>query len=151
MRLHAAILFLLVTPTTTATTAMSIAEPIDADVALVEVEAYVRARSAFDRNCFRCHTASGDEATKKGMEKLDMGRYPFGGKRAPTASLAVRKALGASGAKPTMPKDDPGSLTSADLAMILRWADTFDAARGIRDRQSGSGGASGNRRESASP
>jgi mono/diheme cytochrome c family protein len=151
MRLHAAILFLLVTSAATATTAMSSAEPIDASVPLVEVEAYVRARSAFERNCFRCHTASGDEAMKKGMEKLDMGRYPFGGKRATTAGPAVRRSIGVSGTRATMPKDDPGSLTGPDLAIILRWADTFEAARGIKDRQSGSGGASGSRRESDAP
>jgi mono/diheme cytochrome c family protein len=151
MRLHAAILLLLITAATTGATATSRAEPIDANVALVEVEAYVRARSVFEQHCFRCHTASGDETIKKGVEKLDMSRYPFGGKRGATASLAVRKALGASGVRATMPKDDPGSLNNLDLAMILRWADTFDAARGIKDRPSGSGGASGSRRENVSP
>jgi mono/diheme cytochrome c family protein len=101
------------------------AETIDDDVALAEVAAYIQTRAAFQRHCFRCHTSDGGH--KRALERLDMSRYPFVGKRAADAGRAVRRAVGGAGAKATMPKDEPGSVTGEDLASITHWTDTFDA------------------------
>jgi mono/diheme cytochrome c family protein len=109
-------------------------QPIDSDTPLAEVAVFVQARAAFARNCYRCHTAAGEEAGKKSLERLDMTRYPFGGKRGPVAGRAVKKALGGvNGTKATMPKDDPESLSAEDLAIILRWADTFETVRSPKE------------------
>jgi hypothetical protein len=114
--------------------AASRGEQIDPDVPLVEIAAYVQAKTAFERHCFRCHASNGEEPTRRGMEKLDMSRYPFTGRRAAVAGRTVRRALGGAGPKATMPKDDPDSIAADDLAIILKWADTFEIARAPKDR-----------------
>jgi hypothetical protein len=101
---------------------------VDDDTSVTEVSAYLDARDAFERHCFRCH-ASSEGGNKKALERLDMTRYPFAGRRAGDAGRAVRRALGAAGAKATMPKDDPQSVVGDDLAVLLKWAEAFDAGR----------------------
>lgn len=132
----------------TSTASRADAEPINDDVALVEVAAYVQARSAFQRHCFRCHAITGEEATKKSLERLDMSRYPFGGRRGPIAGRAIRQVLGDGGGKPTMPKDDPGGVQGDDLLVISKWADVFDSVRADKDRDTDStaDGGAGSRR-----
>ena len=110
------------------------AQQIDDDAPLMEVAAFIEAQPAFARNCFRCHTSTSDETNKKGMEMLDMDRYPFGGKRAAIAGKAIRKSLGAGGGKATMPKDNPDTVSAEDLTKIFTWADAFDAARSKKDK-----------------
>lgn len=96
---------------------------------MAEMAAYLQAWPAFERHCFRCHNAAGEETSRKALEQLEMGRYPFGGRRGPIAGRAIRKALVGAAGKRTMPKDDPDSLNSDDLVLILKWADAFDASR----------------------
>ncbi len=93
-----------------------------------EIAAFEKAKPAFERHCFRCHTASGKKAKPKALAHIAMDSYPFGGHHADEAGSVVRKVLGASGGKPTMPTDDPGSVTGDDLARILAWADVFEHA-----------------------
>src|SRR5262245_12692975 len=121
------------------------AEPIDPEVPLAEVAAYVQARASFERHCYRCHTAAGDECTRKSLELLDMGRYPFAGRRASSAGRAIKRALGGEGGKRTMPKDTPTAVTSDEQAVIFKWADMFEASRRERDRDRSSGPDAGSR------
>jgi uncharacterized membrane protein len=93
-----------------------------------EVAAFEKAQPAFERHCFRCHTATGQKAKPKALAHIAMDSYPFGGHHADEAGNVVRKVLGAGGGKSTMPSDDPGSVTGDDLARILAWADVFEHA-----------------------
>ena len=93
-----------------------------------EIAAFEKAKPAFERHCFRCHTATGKKAKPKALAHIAMDRYPLGGHHADEAGSVVRKVLGAGGGKPTMPSDDPGSVTGDDLARILAWADVFEHA-----------------------
>jgi hypothetical protein len=95
-----------------------------------ERRAFDEARPALERQCFRCHAKGGSKAKPKARAHLDMTSYPFGGHHAGEAGAAVRKALGAGPDKQraTMPSDDPGATTGADLKAILAWADAFAAA-----------------------
>ncbi len=94
-----------------------------------ELAAFERARPAFERHCFRCHTTGGKKSKPKTLAHLSMDGYPFGGHHADQAGAVVRKVLGESGGKATMPSDDPGAVTGEDLARILAWAQAYDAAR----------------------
>jgi hypothetical protein len=95
-----------------------------------ERRAFDEARPAFERHCFRCHAKGGAKAKAKARAHLDMTAYPFGGHHAGEAGTAVRKVLGAGPEKgrATMPSDEPGATTGADLKAILAWADAFTAA-----------------------
>jgi hypothetical protein len=94
-----------------------------------ETAAFERAKPAFERHCFRCHTTAGKKSKPKSLAHLTMDSYPFGGHHADQAGAVVRKVLGAAGGKPTMPSDDPGAVTGEDLTRILAWADAYDAAK----------------------
>lgn len=95
-----------------------------------EKRAFADARPVFEKHCFRCHTKDGKEAKAKARSHLDMTSYPFGGHHAGEAGDAVRNALGAGPKKEriTMPSDDPGAVTGADLKLLLAWADAFTVA-----------------------
>jgi hypothetical protein len=113
------------------------AEPIDPDVPLAEVAAYVQARSSFERHCYRCHTTAGDECTRRSLDLLDMSRYPFTGRRGPNAGRAIKRVLGGEGGKPTMPKDTPSAVTPDEQILIFKWADLFEAGRAPKERTPG--------------
>lgn len=94
-----------------------------------ELAAFEDAKPAFERHCFRCHTAGGKKSKKKILEHMSMDGYPFGGHHAGEAGQVVRKVLGADGSgKATMPADDKGAVTGDDLAKIVAWAAAFDRA-----------------------
>lgn len=95
-----------------------------------EVAALKAAEPVFAKHCYRCHTRAGKKAKRKTLDHLDMDRYPFGGHHADEAASAIRKTLGVTGKKATMPKDDPGAVSGDALAKILAWADAFDRAGG---------------------
>ena len=97
-----------------------------------EIAAFERAKPAFERHCFRCHTASGKKSKPKALAHIAMDGYPFGGHHADEAGSVVRKVLGAAGGKPTMPSDDPGAVAGEDLTRILAWADAFEHAHPAR-------------------
>jgi mono/diheme cytochrome c family protein len=97
-----------------------------------ELAAFERAKPAFERHCFRCHTIGGKKSKAKALAHMAMDGYPFGGHHADEAGEVVKKVLGAGGGKATMPSDAPGSVTGEDLAAILAWADAYDAARRAR-------------------
>jgi mono/diheme cytochrome c family protein len=94
-----------------------------------EIAAFERAKPAFQRHCFRCHTTAGKNARPKALAHIAMDSYPFGGHHADEAGAAVRKALGAGGGRATMPADDPGGVSGDDLTRILAWADAYDTAK----------------------
>jgi hypothetical protein len=92
-----------------------------------EIAAFEAAKPAFERHCFRCHTKAGKKSKSKALAHIAMDRYPFTGPHAGEAGTVIREVLGAGGnKKATMPSDDPGAVTGADLAKILTWTNTFD-------------------------
>jgi hypothetical protein len=92
-----------------------------------EFAAFEKAKPAFERHCFRCHTSAGKKSKPKALAHISMDSYPFGGHHADESGSVVRKVLGA-GAKATMPSDDPGAVKGEDLALILAWAGAFEHA-----------------------
>lgn len=101
---------------------------IKADLLAAETTAFQKAKPVFDKNCSSCHVMGGKGAKKTTLEHFNMSKYPFGGHHAGEIAVSVRKALGIDGSKPTMPKNKPGSVQGADLAVIAAWADAFDAS-----------------------
>jgi hypothetical protein len=93
-----------------------------------EIAAFEKAKPAFERHCFRCHTGAGKKSKPKALAHISMDAYPFGGHHADESGTVVRKVLGGGGRKPTMPSDDPGAVTGEDLARMLAWTDTFERA-----------------------
>jgi mono/diheme cytochrome c family protein len=93
-----------------------------------EIAAFQKAKPAFERHCFRCHTSAGKKSKPKALAHISMDAYPFGGHHADESGAVVRNVLGAGGGKPTMPSDDPGAVTGEDLARILAWADASERA-----------------------
>jgi mono/diheme cytochrome c family protein len=93
-----------------------------------ELAAYERAKPILEKYCASCHTKGGAATSKEALEHFSMDGYPFGGHHANEIGAVVRKSLGASGSKPTMPRGKPGVVKGDDLAAILAWADAFDAA-----------------------
>jgi hypothetical protein len=71
-----------------------------------------------------------------------MDAYPFGGHHSSEMGGEIREVLGVSGAKATMPKDEPGKVQGEDLRLILAWADAYDRAHegvGAGDNRAGDG------------
>lgn len=99
-----------------------------ADHHAAELAAYERAKPVFDKFCANCHAQGRPGARPGTLSHLDITRYPFAGHHADTVAATVRKSLGIDGGKATMPKNKPGSVTGADLALIKAWTDAFDAA-----------------------
>lgn len=101
---------------------------VKAELLAAETAAYEKAKPVFDANCARCHTKNGKMSAKKKLDHFDMTTYPFGGHHAMELGVQIRKSLGITGTKVTMPFDKKGSVKGADLALIAAWADAFDAA-----------------------
>jgi mono/diheme cytochrome c family protein len=93
-----------------------------------ERTAYERVKPILEKHCATCHTTSGPATSKEALEHFSMDGYPFGGHHANEIGAVVRKSLGASGSKPTMPRGKAGVVKGDELAAILAWADAFDAA-----------------------
>lgn len=93
-----------------------------------ELQAYERARPIFEQYCGGCHASRGLHASKGTLTHFDMDRYPFGGHHAHEITRTIREVLGANGAAPTMPRDEPGKVQGEDLRLILAWADAYDRA-----------------------
>lgn len=103
------------------------ADPHEALLA-AETAAYEQAKPVFAARCGACHVSGGAKATAKTLGHLNLTSYPFAGHHTDTITTTIRHVLGADGAKPTMPKDKPGSVKGEELALITAWADAFDAA-----------------------
>lgn len=93
-----------------------------------ERAAYERAKPVFAAHCARCHTDGGPKASKSARGHFDMDVYPFGGHHAAEMSKYLRRVLGATGGKPTMPRDDPGAVRGKELELVLALTDAFDRA-----------------------
>lgn len=114
-------------PVAQATVAVSDQEQPN-DPLAAERAAYDRARPVFERHCAACHTSEGEMATRGSLRHFVMDDYPFGGHHAHDIAAEIRRVLGATGRRPTMPRGDAGSVQGDDLAAILAWADAFDRA-----------------------
>lgn len=101
---------------------------VKADLLAAEMTAYEKAKPVFEANCARCHSKGGKLSTSKKRGHFDMTTYPFGGHHSMEISKEIRKSLGITGGKPTMPFDKKGAVKGDDLALIAAWADAFDAS-----------------------
>lgn len=99
-----------------------------ADLLAAEMAAFEKAKPVFDKNCSSCHVMGGRGAKAKTLQHFNMTKYPFGGHHAHEMTASIRKSLGLTGSKATMPKNKPGSVQGDDLATIAAWADAFDAS-----------------------
>jgi hypothetical protein len=97
-------------------------------LAAAELAAYEQAKPVLEKYCAGCHVKGGKNAKPKTLAHLDMTAYPFTGHHAEEISGEIREVLGATGKKATMPRSKPGSVKGEELALILAWADAFDAA-----------------------
>lgn len=111
-----------------ATPPPSVPDPakVKADLVAAEQAAFESAKPVFEKHCARCHTEGGKLATEKKRGHFDMTTYPFGGHHSATIAAEIRKTLGLTGEKPTMPKDNKGAVKGDELALIAAWADAFD-------------------------
>jgi hypothetical protein len=92
--------------------------------------AYERARPVLEKYCAGCHTTAGKKkGKKKALRHFSMDTYPLTGHHAAEIGESVREVLGATGDKPTMPADHPGTVKGAELEAILDWAKAFDRAQ----------------------
>lgn len=98
------------------------------DLLAAERDAWNTAKPVFDRACASCHTTNGKKASKKKLDHFNFDSYPPGGHHAATIGVTIRKVLGLSGKKATMPDDKPGSVKGDDLAKIKAWTDAWQAA-----------------------
>jgi mono/diheme cytochrome c family protein len=99
-----------------------------ADLRAAELAAYRNAKPVFDKWCASCHSKTGKQTSPKKRAHFDMTAYPFAGHPAVAITGEIRKALGLTGKKPTMPADKKGAVQGAELALIKAWADAFDAS-----------------------
>ncbi|MFO0750003.1 MAG: hypothetical protein U1F43_30685 [Myxococcota bacterium] len=115
---------------TTTPDAAPVPDPEQAKAALMaaELSAYESAKPVFTAACGGCHAAGSKLATAKKLEHLDVTGYPFKSRHLVSLTATLRHVLGIDGAKPTMPKQKPGSVQGADLALVEAWAKAFDAA-----------------------
>jgi mono/diheme cytochrome c family protein len=91
-----------------------------------EQVAYERARPVFEQYCASCHTTAGRQAKTATLKHFSMDSYPFGGHHAGQITATIRQVLGATGKRPTMPRDRPGVVKGKELALILSWADAVE-------------------------
>jgi cytochrome c553 len=101
---------------------------IKADLLAAEQAAFDNAKPVFDKWCAKCHSKDGKSTSAKKREHFDMTTYPFGGHHAMEISGEIRKTLGLTGKKPTMPADKKGAVQGEELELIKAWADSFDAS-----------------------
>lgn len=104
------------------------APPSKAELLAAEQAAWDRAKPVFAKACASCHTSAGKKATKKKLRHFNFDSYPPTGHHAATIGFTIRKVLGLSGKKATMPPGKPGSVQGDDLAKIQAWIDAWEAA-----------------------
>jgi mono/diheme cytochrome c family protein len=105
-------------------------EPAKAALLAAETSAWATARPTFTQYCAACHTKAGKKATNKRLDhfQFDLDTYPPGGHHAATIGVTIRKVLGITGKKPTMPFGQPGVVQGDELGAIKRWTDAWEAA-----------------------
>lgn len=94
---------------------------------VTEQEAYERAKPIFEKYCARCHTKQ--SAKRTALKHFAMDSYPFDGHHTDNMPSTIRKVLGVSGSRATMPRDKPGIIQGNELRLILDWADAVEGAR----------------------
>ena len=99
---------------------------IKAELMATETAAFEKAKPVFDKFCAGCHSKGQKNANAKKLKELEITAYPFTGEHAKAPD--IRRVLGTTGEKPTMPKTKPGSVKGDDLASVVAWADAWDAA-----------------------
>ena len=97
-----------------------------------EFIAFERAKPVFKKHCARCHTESSGKRTA--LKHFVMDTYPFGGHHASSMPATIRKVLGQSGKRATMPKDKPGVVSGEELELVLEWADATERAASTKPK-----------------
>ncbi len=107
-----------------------------------ELAAYEAARPVFQRYCATCHSGSGQLWRVSNTSHFDMSRYPFGGHHASTITATIRRVLGATGQRATMPPSRSSTpvVQGAELQLVLAWADAVDRATAARGPATHAGG-----------
>lgn len=110
-----------------------------AAIAAAEQAAFEKARPVFEKHCAKCHSSAGAKATKKTLGHFTIDKYPFEGHHATEMADTIRKVLGVSGKKPTMPKDNPGAVHGEELDAVVAWTKAWEAshAAGIHKHEGG--------------
>ena len=110
-------------------------KPVEPDPATIkagllagELAAFENAKPVFEKYCAKCHSKDGAKQSATKREHFEMTKYPFGGHHAMDVHNEIRKVLGVTGKKPTMPSDKPGVVKGEELELIKAWADAFDAS-----------------------
>lgn len=93
-----------------------------------ETSAWDSAKPVIDKYCGGCHVEGGAKATEKKLEHINFTRYPIESHHTDTLTATIGHVLGVDGAKPTMPKDKPGSVKGDELALIEAWIEAYNAA-----------------------
>jgi hypothetical protein len=99
-----------------------------AQLLAAEAAAFETAKPVFDKWCAKCHSKDGKQTSAKKREHFDMTSYPFGGHHAMDIHNEIRRSLGLTGKKPTMPADKKGAVQGEELELIKVWADAFEAS-----------------------
>lgn len=96
-------------------------------VSAEEQQAYERARPVFERYCASCHRS--ERGSAAALVHFSIDGYPFGGHHADEIAGTVRKVLGVTGEKATMPQGRPGIVKGEELQRVIDWADAVDRAQ----------------------
>jgi hypothetical protein len=102
--------------TANSSNATSKTSPPGLEVSPEERAAYEKARPLFETYCAKCHTTQGAKATAEALEHFGMDAYPF--RRASRCGNHGddSRSLGATGSKPSMPRDKPGAVRERTCA-----------------------------------
>jgi cytochrome c len=92
---------------------------VKAELLAAETAALEKAKPVFDKWCAKCHSKDGKSTSAKNREHFDMTKYPFGGHHAMEISGEIRKTLGLTGKKPTMPADKKGAVKGDELQGLM--------------------------------
>lgn len=106
----------------------SAAVQLDSQLRTAESNAWLQAKPVFDKYCAGCHTQTGKQADQKKLDDFDFTIYPSSTRHPRTIGFTVRDVLGISETKPTMPADQPGTVSGRELATAKIWIDAWEAA-----------------------
>ena len=97
-----------------------------------ELAAFTKAKPVFKKYCAKCHAAS--TGKRAALKHFVMDANSFSGPHASSMPATIRKVMGQSGKRATMPKDNPGRVSGNELKLILEWADAAERAASTQQK-----------------